>query len=134
MPFHLMKSYIRNPETEIKLCLCPSTSFDTDGCAVDTSAHIYARGGSFSEFSINDNLGWGTVGESFFCFCQKKIRMVIWNGELVCNLSPPLGWELSLSPSKNVVQNLCTLTRQSAVHCCTYFFLLSLRYFLLYSR
>ena len=64
--------YIRNPERETKLFLCPSTSSDTDGCAADTSAHIYARGGSFSELGINDNLGWGIVGEDFFYFCQKK--------------------------------------------------------------
>ena len=67
-----MKTYIKNPETETKLFLCPSTSSDTNGCAADTSAHIYARGGSFSELGINGNLGWGTVGESFFYFCQKK--------------------------------------------------------------
>ena len=72
MPLHLMKSYIRNPEIETKLCLCPSTSSDTNGCAADTSAHIYARGGSFSELGINDNLGLGTIGEGFFCFCQKN--------------------------------------------------------------
>ena len=71
MPFHLMKTYIRNPEIEIKLFLCPFTSSDTDGCAADTSAHVYARGGSFSEFSINGNLGWGTVGESFSVFAKK---------------------------------------------------------------
>jgi len=72
MPFHLMKTYIRNPETEIKLFLRHSTSSDTDGCAADTSAHIYARGGSFFELGINDNLGWGTIGEDFFYFCQKN--------------------------------------------------------------
>ena len=72
MPFHLMKTYVRNPEIEIKLFLCTSTSSDTDGCAADTSAHIYARGGSFSELGINDNLGWRTVGECFFFFCQKN--------------------------------------------------------------
>jgi len=72
MLFHLIKTYIRNPETETKLFLCPSTSSDTDGCAADTSAHIYARGGSFFELGINGNLGWGTVGEGFFCFCQKN--------------------------------------------------------------
>ena len=75
MPFHLMKTYIRNPETETKLFLCPSISSDTDGCAADTSAHIYARGGSFFELGINGNLGWGTVGEGFFLFLPKKIRM-----------------------------------------------------------
>ena len=78
-----MKTYIRNLETEIKLFLCPSTSSDTDGCAVDTSAHIYARGGSFSELGINGNLGWRTVGEDFFYFCQKKIRMAIWDRKLL---------------------------------------------------
>ena len=72
MPFHLMKTYIRNSETETKLFLCPSISSDTDGCAADTSAHIYARGGFFSELGINGNLGWGIVGEGFFCFCQKN--------------------------------------------------------------
>ena len=63
MPFHLMKTYIKNSETEAKLFLCPSTSSDTDGCAVDTSAHIYARRGFFFELVINDNLGWGTLGD-----------------------------------------------------------------------
>ena len=72
MSFRLIKTYIRNPEIETKLFLCPSTSSDTDGCATDTSAHIYARGGSFSELGINDNLGLGTIGEGFFCFCQKN--------------------------------------------------------------
>ena len=72
MPFHLMKIYIRNPEIETKLFLCHFTFSDTDGCAADTSAHIYARRGSFSELGINGNLGWRTVGEDFFCFCQKK--------------------------------------------------------------
>ena len=72
MPFHLMKTYIKNSETETKLFLCPSTSSDTDGCAADTSAHIYARGGSFSELGINGNLGWGTVREDFFLFLPKK--------------------------------------------------------------
>jgi len=75
MPFHLMKIYIRDPETETKLFLCSSTSSDTDGCAA-------ARGGSFFELGINGNLGWGTVGEGFFCFCQ-KIRMVTWDEELL---------------------------------------------------
>ena len=77
---HLMKTYIMNSETETKLFLCPSTSSDMDGCAAVTSAHIYARGGSFFELGINGNLGWGTVGESFFCFCQK-------------NKNGNLGWE-----------------------------------------
>ena len=72
MPFHLMITYIRNPETETKLFLCPSTSSDTNGCAADTSAHIYARGGSFFKLGINGNLGWGTVGEGFFLFLPKK--------------------------------------------------------------
>jgi len=66
MPFHLMKTYIRNPETETQLFLYPSTSSDTNGCAADTC------GGSFSELGINGNLGWGTIGEDFFCFCQKN--------------------------------------------------------------
>ena len=73
-----MKTYIKNPETETKLFLCPSTSSDTDGCAADTSVRIYAHGGFFSELGINGNLGWGTVGECFFCFCQKKNK----NGNL----------------------------------------------------
>ena len=47
----------QEPETETKLFLCPSTSSDMDGCAADTSVHIYARGGSFFEFGINGNLG-----------------------------------------------------------------------------
>ena len=81
MPFHLMKTYTRNPEIETKLFLCPSTSSDTDGCAADTRAHIYARGGSFFELDINGNLGWKNVGEGFFCFCQK-------------NKNGNLGWEL----------------------------------------
>ena len=72
MYFHLMKTYIRNPETETKLFLCPSTSSDTDGCAADKNAHIYARGDSFSELGINGNQGWGTVREGFFCFCKKN--------------------------------------------------------------
>ena len=62
MPSHLIKTYIRNPEIETKLFLCTSTSSDTDGCAADTSAHIYARRGSFSELGINGNLGWKTLG------------------------------------------------------------------------
>ena len=91
MSFHLMKIYIKNPETEIKLFLCPSTSSDTDGCAADTSAYIYARRGSFSEFDINDNLGYGTVGEEFSCFCQKiKIKMTICDGEFLEMLVPRL--------------------------------------------
>jgi len=68
-----MKTYIRNSKIETKLFLCPFTSSDKEGCAADTrSAHIYARGGSFSEFGINGNLGRRTVGEGFFCFCQKN--------------------------------------------------------------
>ena len=78
-----MKTYIRNPETETKLFLCPSTSSDTDGCAADTSAHIYARGGSFFELGINGNLGWGTVREDFFSIFAKKIRMAIWDRKLL---------------------------------------------------
>src|SRR6185312_3556033 len=78
MPFHLMKTYIRNPETETKLFLCPSTSSDTDGCAADTSAHIYARGGSFSELGINDNLGWGLLEKVFFVFAKKKNDNIGW--------------------------------------------------------
>ena len=81
----------QEPETETKLFLCPSTSSDTDGCAADTSAHIYARGGSFFKLGINGNLGWGAVGEGFFCFCQKKIRMTIWDGEILEML---LRWEM----------------------------------------
>jgi len=81
MPFHLMKTYIRNSETETKLFLCPFTSSDTEGCAADMrSAHIYARGGTFSELGINGNLGWRTVGEGFFLFLPKKIRMATWDG------------------------------------------------------
>ena len=72
MSFHLMKTYIMNPEIETKLFLCHFTFSDTDGCAADTSAHIYAHGGAFSELGINGNLGWETVGEDFFCFCQKN--------------------------------------------------------------
>ena len=88
-------------EREIKLCLCPSISWKlTSGTlrqkqnyfyvlpsllirtdAPRIRAHIYTRGGSFSELGINGNLGWGTVGESFFCFCQKK--MTAWDGELL---------------------------------------------------
>ena len=67
-----MKTYIKNPEIETKLFLCPSTSSDTDGCATDTSAHIYARGGSFSQLGINGNLGWGTVGKVFSVFAKKN--------------------------------------------------------------
>jgi len=40
-------------------------------------------GDSFSELGINGNLGWGVVGEGFFCFCQKKIKMAIWDGKLL---------------------------------------------------
>ena len=72
MSFHLMKNYIINPETETKLFLWSSTSSDTDRCAADTNAYIYARGDSFSELGINDNLGWETVRESFFYFCKKN--------------------------------------------------------------
>jgi len=72
MRFHLMKTYIRNSETETKLCLCLSTSSDMDRWAADMSAHIYARGGSFSKLGINGNMGWRTVGEDFFFFCQKN--------------------------------------------------------------
>jgi len=74
-----MKTYIRNSETETKLFLCPFTSSDTEGCAADMrSAHIYARGGTFSELGINGNLGWRTVGEGFFLFLSKKNK----NGNL----------------------------------------------------
>ena len=52
MLFHLMKTYIRNPETETKLFLCTSTSSDTDGCAADTNTYIPR----FFEFGINGNL------------------------------------------------------------------------------
>jgi hypothetical protein len=45
---------------------------------VDTSVHICTREDSFSELGINDNLRWRTVGEYFFCFCQKNK-----NGDLV---------------------------------------------------
>ena len=73
MPFHLMKTYIRNPETETKLFFfCPSTSSDTDGCAADTSTHIYARGGSFSELGINGNLGRELLEKIFFVFAKKN--------------------------------------------------------------
>ena len=72
MLFHLMKTYIRNPETETKLFLCPSTSSNTDGCAADTSAHIYARRGSFSELGINGNPGWEHLGKVFSIFAKKK--------------------------------------------------------------
>ena len=74
MPFHLMKTYIRNPETETKLFLCPSTSSDTDGCAADTSAHIYARGGSFFELGINGNLEWKKLLEKIFSVFANKTR------------------------------------------------------------
>ena len=73
-----MKTYIRNHEIEIKLFLCLSTSSDTDGCAANTSAHIYECRGSFSELSINDNLGWGTIGKIFFLFFVRKNK----NGNL----------------------------------------------------
>jgi hypothetical protein len=32
---------------------------------------------------INGNLRWGSVGKGFFCFCQKKIIMTTWDGELL---------------------------------------------------
>ena len=38
--------------------------FHLFGYAADTSARIYARGGSFSELGINGNLGWGTLGDA----------------------------------------------------------------------
>ena len=72
MLFHLIKTYIRNLETETKLFLCPSTSSDMDGCAADTSAHIYAREGSFSELGINGNLGWELLEKVFSVFAKKK--------------------------------------------------------------
>ena len=115
MPFHLMKTYIRNPETETKLFLCPSTSSDTDGCAADTSAHIYARGGFFSELGINGNLGWRTVGEDFFCFYQKKIRMTTWDGELL---------EMLLREYRTYYLGTCILKPQSflpsKLHACKF--------------
>jgi hypothetical protein len=69
-----------------KLFLYPSTSSNTGGCAADCCAHICARGVGFSQHGINDNLKWGTVGEVFFCFCQ-KIIMATWDGELLENRS-----------------------------------------------
>jgi hypothetical protein len=45
MLFHLLKSYIRNPEIETNLVLCPSTSCATEGCAADTRAHMRAPKG-----------------------------------------------------------------------------------------
>ena len=80
--FHQMKTYIRNPETEIKLFLCPTTSSDTDGCAADTSTHIYARGCSFSKLGINGNLGWKLLEKVFSVFA-KKIRMATWDGKVL---------------------------------------------------
>jgi hypothetical protein len=77
MPFHILKTYIRNPKIEIKLFLYPSTSSDTKECAAGTSVHICACGGSFSEHGINDNLRWETVG-GFFCRL-----MTTWDGELL---------------------------------------------------
>jgi hypothetical protein len=56
MSFRLLKTYIRNPQTERKLFLCPSISSDTNTCATDMSAYIWACGGSFSELVINVNL------------------------------------------------------------------------------
>jgi hypothetical protein len=58
-----MRTYIRDPETEIKLCLCSSTSSDMDGCGADTSMHICVHEGFF-ELGINDNLRRGTVKDA----------------------------------------------------------------------
>jgi hypothetical protein len=71
IPLHLLKTYIMNPETETKLCLCHSTSSDTQGDVVDTSVHICTREDSFSELGINDNIRWRT-GEYFFLFLSEK--------------------------------------------------------------
>jgi len=87
MLFHLIKTYIRNPETETKLFLCPSTSSDTDGCAADTSAHIYAGGGSFFRTWHKWQLEMGNYWRRFFLFLPKKIRMATWDGELLEMLS-----------------------------------------------
>ena len=62
-----------------------------DGCAADTSAHIYTPGGSFSKLGINGNLEWKIVGKSFFYFCQK-------------NKNDNLGWR-TLGDARKIIHN-----------------------------
>ena len=56
-------------------------------------------GDSFSELGINGNLGWGVVGEGFFCFCQK-------------NKNGNLGWETL----GDALTKLCLLITQVNKH------------------
>jgi hypothetical protein len=55
-----------------KLFLHPSTSSNTGGCAADRCAYICTHGVGFSQLGTNDNLRWGSVGESFSVFAKKN--------------------------------------------------------------
>jgi len=86
MLFHLIKTYIRVRQKQNYFYVLPPLLIRTDAPRI--RARIYTRAEAlFSELGINGNLRWETVGEGFFCFCQKKIRMAIWDGELLEMLS-----------------------------------------------
>jgi len=71
MLFHLIKTYIRVRQKQNYFYVLPPLLIRTD--APQIRARIYTRAEAlFSELGINGNLRWETVGEGFFCFCQKK--------------------------------------------------------------
>jgi len=82
MLFHLIKTYIRVRQKQNYFYVLPPLLIRTDAPRI--RARIYTRPEAlFSELGINGNLRWGTIGEGFFLFLPKKIRMATWDGELL---------------------------------------------------
>jgi hypothetical protein len=69
IPFHLLKTYIRNPSLFF-IFFHPPTYRDTP-MATTIRAHIYARGGEFCQVSIFAKLVCQTVGGQLFLFLPK---------------------------------------------------------------
>jgi hypothetical protein len=69
MPFHLLKTYIRNLLYSLFLFSPSHLQVNIDGNH-DPSVHICAWGGEFCQVSIFAKLVCQTVVDQFFLFCQ----------------------------------------------------------------
>jgi hypothetical protein len=85
VPFHLLKTYIRNPSLFFISFFTPHLEGNGDGNH-DPRAHIYAQGGGFCQVSIFAKLICQTVGGQFFLVLPKL------NG---CQVGFPNYWSCS---------------------------------------
>jgi hypothetical protein len=69
MPFHLLKTYIRNPSLFF-ISFSPSHLQGNADDNHNPRTHIYAWGDEFCQVSIFAKLVCQTAGDYFFLFCQ----------------------------------------------------------------